>query len=92
MCRSSILSSGDLPVDLADQAGTGTASDFTIRVGVSLKEIEAELILRALASVGGNKTRPARILGVARRSMYNLLERHSRATTAGPNEEGIRNS
>ncbi len=40
-----------------DQAGTETAPDFTIRLGASLKEVEAELIFRTLASVGGNKTR-----------------------------------
>ena len=92
LCRSSMLSSGDLPIDLADQAGTGTAPDFTIRLGASLKEVEAELIFRTLASVGGNKTRAARILGVARRSMYNLLERHSgHAATDHPNRKVYRN-
>jgi transcriptional regulator with PAS, ATPase and Fis domain len=84
LCGSSKLTSCDLPTELADQAETGIAPDFTIRVGASLKEIEAELILRTLASVGGNKTRAARILGVARRSMYNLLERHNgHAATGG---------
>jgi transcriptional regulator with PAS, ATPase and Fis domain len=76
MSGSSMLSSSDLPIELPDQAGVG-APDFTIRPGASLREVEAELTLRTLASVGGNKTRAARILGVARRSIYNLLERHS---------------
>ena len=92
LCRSSMLSSGDLPIDLADQAGAGADPDFTIRLGASLKEVEAELIFRTLASVGGNKTRAARILGVARRSIYNLLERHSgHAATGHPNGKGYRN-
>lgn len=92
LCRSSILSSADLPIEVADQGWTGTAPDFTIRLGASLKEVEAELIFRTLASVGGNKTRAARILGVARRSMYNLLERHSGAAATGPrNGKGYRN-
>ncbi len=82
LCRSSMLSSGDLPTDLADQA-VETDADFTIRLGASLKEVEAELIFRTLASVGGNKTRAARILGVARRSIYNLLERHNGHTAPG---------
>lgn len=91
LCRSSMLSSGDLPIDLADQSGTETAPDFTIRLGASLKEVEAELIFRTLASVGGNKTRAARILGVARRSMYNLLERHNgRGATGGSSGRGHR--
>ena len=93
LCRSSMLSSGDLPIDLADQAAIGRDPDFTIRLGASLKEVEAELIFRTLASVGGNKTRAARILGVARRSLYNLLERHEGyAATGGPNDKRTRNS
>ena len=92
LCRSSMLSSGDLRIDLADQAGAGTDPDFTIRIGASLKEVEAELIFRTLASVGGNKTRAARILGVARRSIYNLLERHNGYVATGrPNGKGHRN-
>jgi transcriptional regulator with PAS, ATPase and Fis domain len=92
LCRSSMLSSGDLPTDLADQAAIGSDPDFTIRLGASLKEVEAELIFRTLASVGGNKTRAARILGVARRSIYNLLERHNgHAATGHPNGKGYRN-
>ena len=92
LCRSSMLSSGDLPTDLAEQFAMGTDADFTIRPGASLKEVEAELIFRTLASVGGNKTRAARILGVARRSIYNLLERHNgHAATAHPNGKGYRN-
>lgn len=83
LCRSSMLSLNDLPIGMGDQAGAGTAIDFTIRLGVSLKEVEAELILRTLASVGGNKARAARILGVARRSIYNLLERHKAYETNG---------
>jgi two-component system, NtrC family, response regulator HydG len=92
LCRSSMLSSGDLPTDLAAQAAMGSDPDFTIRLGASLKEVEAELIFRTLASVAGNKTRAARILGVARRSIYNLLERHSgHKATGHPHGKGSRN-
>ena len=48
-----------------------------VRVGSSLAEVQNELIVRTLASVGGNKTRAAEILGVGRRSIYNLLECHN---------------
>jgi transcriptional regulator with PAS, ATPase and Fis domain len=50
LCRSSMLSSADLPIDLADQARVGTDLDFTIRLGSSLKEVEAELIFRTLSA------------------------------------------
>ena len=62
------------------------------RLGASLNEVSAELIIRTVASVGGNKTRAARILGISRRSIYNLLERHGGPTPAGdPNGKGYRN-
>jgi DNA-binding NtrC family response regulator len=66
----------DSPIDPAHQARPGSDLGFTIRLGASLKEVEAELILRTLAWLGGNKTRAAQILGVRRRNTYNLLERH----------------
>jgi DNA-binding NtrC family response regulator len=92
LCQSSMLTSGDLPIDLADRAGSGSDLGFTIRLGASLREVEVELTLRTLAFVGGNKTRAARILGVARRSIYNLLERDNRPMATGhPSGKGYRN-
>jgi transcriptional regulator with PAS, ATPase and Fis domain len=92
LCRSSMLSSRDLPIDIADQALLATVPDFMVRIGASLREVEAELTSRTLASVGGNKTRAARILGVARRSIYNLLERQSgHASTGNPSKGILRN-
>jgi len=89
LCRSSMLSAGDLPMDIADQAAAGTDPDFTIRLGASLKEVEAELIFRTLASVGGNKRLAAQLLGVSRRSIYNLIDRHKgHAATGQPNRKG----
>ena len=77
-----MLVSGDWPVDLTDRAGTGNSVGFYDLCRCFAKRIEAELILRTLASVGGNKAR-GRILGIERRSIYNLLERHGRHTAAG---------
>jgi transcriptional regulator with PAS, ATPase and Fis domain len=92
LSRSPMLSSGDLPTALADRTGAGSDLGFMIRPGASLKEVEAELIFRTLASVGGDKTRAARILGIARRSLYNLLERHDgHASTGRPSGKGYRN-
>jgi len=92
LCRSPMLSSGDLPTALADRTGAGSDLGFMIRPGASLKEVEAEMIFRTLASVGGDKTRAARILGIARRSIYNLLERYNGQTaTRHPNGKGPRN-
>ena len=82
----------DLPIDLAIRLGREPAPISTIRLGSSLKDVEAELIFRTLASVGGNKTRAARILGIARRSIYNLLGRHNmQVATSRLNRKGYRN-
>jgi two-component system, NtrC family, response regulator HydG len=78
LCSSSMITSSDLPINLADRAGAISDLGFMIWPGTSLKEVETELIARTLAFVGGNKTRAARMLGVARRSLYNLLARDDR--------------
>ena len=72
-CHSSLLAAGDLPAESASRRGP--EAYFPVRVGSSLEQVENELIVRTLAFVGGNKTRAAEILGVGRRSIYNLLGR-----------------
>ncbi len=44
--------------------------------GLSLEVLERELILKALARAGGNKSRAARLLGLTRRTLYSRMERH----------------
>lgn len=49
------------------------ASDEGIRPGRSVWEVERELILRTLASCGGNKAQSARLLGINVRTLRNKL-------------------
>ena len=42
----------------------------------TLEEMEAEHVRRALAAVGGNKTRAAELLGISKPRLYRMLERH----------------
>ena len=44
--------------------------------GLSLEVLERELLLKALARAGGNKSQAARLLGLTRRTLYSRLERH----------------
>ena len=44
--------------------------------GISLEQLEKELILQALDKSGGNKTKAAKLLGLTRRTLYSRLERH----------------
>jgi DNA-binding NtrC family response regulator len=51
--------------------------------GLSLENLEKELILKALEKAGGNKTQAARLLGLTRRTLYSRLERHGLSTARG---------
>jgi DNA-binding NtrC family response regulator len=44
--------------------------------GLSLTELEKELILKAMEKAGGNKTQAAKLLGLTRRTLYSRLERY----------------
>lgn len=46
------------------------------QVPASLLEVERDHIIRTLELVGGNKAGAARLLGMSRRALYRLLERH----------------
>jgi two-component system response regulator HydG len=45
---------------------------------LSLEELARRYALRALALVGGNKSKAAELLGVDRRTLYRRLERYDR--------------
>ncbi len=44
--------------------------------GLSLEDLERELILKALERAKGNKSRAARLLGLTRRTLYSRMEKH----------------
>jgi len=49
---------------------------LTIRVGMSMEEVEKELIIGTLAHTEYNRTRTSEILGISRRSLYNKIQRY----------------
>ncbi len=63
----------DLPRQLVDSAAAG--DPFTLRAGLSLARVEAELIRRTLAHTGGNRTEAAKVLGISRRALHYKLDR-----------------
>ncbi|MBP8625603.1 MAG: sigma-54-dependent Fis family transcriptional regulator [Syntrophorhabdaceae bacterium] len=69
-----------LPEDLPEAiftAGYGQTISTDLKPGTgrsSLAELELEHIRNVLNSVGGNKSRAARILGISRKKLYNKLE------------------
>ncbi len=53
--------------------------------GLSLEELEKDLILQALEAAHGNKSRAARLLGLTRRTLYSRMEKHG-LWTPGPGD------
>jgi len=68
--------------DLSDEiAGNGPLeAEGEPESGKLLADVERAKILEVLNQVNGNKTRAAHMLGVTRRSLYRLLEKHNIST------------
>jgi DNA-binding NtrC family response regulator len=92
--RAKILAEGpsitvdDLPAEIGrapTDAKLPAASPHAAPAGTDLDAIERSHILRVVEAERGNKARAARALGVSRRKLYRLLERHGLADpAAGP--------
>ncbi|HJU10442.1 MAG TPA: sigma-54 dependent transcriptional regulator [Candidatus Binataceae bacterium] len=72
--RGPLISIADLPPDM--KRTTGSSSSFELRLGMSLDEVERELIMRTIDFTGGNKSRAAEVLGISLKTLYNRLERY----------------
>ncbi|HPD13558.1 MAG TPA: sigma-54 dependent transcriptional regulator [Planctomycetota bacterium] len=73
-----VLGPGDLPADVVE--GRCVAASGGLAAGRSIDEVERDLILRTLASTGGNKTEAARLLRVTPRTLRNKLGRYGAAS------------
>ncbi len=56
--------------------------------GISLEELEKELILKALEMAGGNKSQAARLVGLTRRTLYSRMEKHGLRKPSEEDEPG----
>jgi DNA-binding NtrC family response regulator len=72
--RGPLISIADLPPDM--KRSTGSNSSFELRLGMSLDEVERELIMRTIDFTSGNKSRAAEVLGISLKTLYNRLERY----------------
>ena len=61
-----------LPVEPANQP-----SQIVTAPGVQLADIERAHVIRALQDAAGNKAKAARALGIHRRKLYRMIERHN---------------
>jgi transcriptional regulator with GAF, ATPase, and Fis domain len=80
LCDGGLITREHLPISLAASPpaaeGRPSPPDAVAGSGLTLAAIEKELIQKALASAGNNKSRAARALGVPRGQLYSLLKRH----------------
>lgn len=77
LCGEDYVNSGYLPREMADKAETAGALLIDLpEQGVSLEELEKDLIVKALAKSGGNQTRAARLLGITRSALIYRMEKH----------------
>jgi two-component system response regulator HydG len=83
--RNRILQVEDLPPEIANHRG-GPAR-FQVPVGTTLDEIEREMIRRAIAETGGNRSRAARMLGVSLRTLQRKLKAMAEEAS-GAGEDG----
>ena len=69
-----VLRAGNLPDRVS--RNQDKEARVTIRVGMTLAQVEKELIIRTLDYAGGNRSRTSEILGISRRSLYNKMDRY----------------
>lgn len=69
-----VIDVDDMPESLRERAQNAPASGLV--PGISIREMEKELIRKTLESVKGNRTEAARILGIGERTLYRKLKQY----------------
>jgi DNA-binding NtrC family response regulator len=69
-----LITVADLPPEM--KRSSGSSSTFELHLGMSLDEVERELIMRTIDFTNGNKSRAAEVLGISLKTLYNRLERY----------------
>ena len=80
--RAVLFAEGDviLPKHLPEEIQSdGRLRVENVPVGLTMKEMEKELILKTLERMGGNRTRTAEVLGISLRSLQYKLKHYAKA-------------
>ena len=76
LCLEERISLALLPAQVRQAYAESNGSPFTIRPGLTLKDMEKELILSTLRQTDDNRTRAAEILGITRQTLQNKLKEY----------------
>ena len=76
LCRGDAIAPDDLPDAVRSSANGAKEADTALKTGLSLKEMEKQMILRTLEETAGNRTHAAEILGISRRTLQNKLKEY----------------
>ncbi len=82
--RAVLLGKGEvlLPKHLfLEEPGSNEGKSVFIRVGLSVKEMEKELIFQTLKEVNNNRTHAAKLLGISIRTLRNKLREYKKGTS-----------
>jgi two-component system response regulator AtoC len=89
MHRLAVLSNGvinveDLPQEIVSTPALTTVMSEIIPEGdlPTLEQIESKYLLMVLSAVRGNKSRAAQIIGVDRKTLYRMIQRHAGSITS----------
>jgi DNA-binding NtrC family response regulator len=75
-CAGELITAADLPSEPGPSGPEESRAGAPLPMGVKLKDVERDVILKTLASVGNNKTRAAEVLGISLKTLHNKLNRY----------------
>lgn len=76
LCLDEQITLTQLPVQVRQSYAENSERPFVVRPGLTLKDMEKELILSTLRQTENNRTRAAEILGITRQTLQNKLKEY----------------
>jgi two-component system response regulator HydG len=73
-CQGEYISPQDLPSPI--QTAQNGQRLVSVPAGMTLKQVEKEVVMNCLAETNGNRTQTARILGISRKTLQNKLKEY----------------
>jgi DNA-binding NtrC family response regulator len=73
LCRNNRITRGDLPIKIAGEESAAVNVEEAVSRRLTIDQLEREYSRAVLASVGGNKSEAAGILGIDRKTLYRKL-------------------